>query len=280
MMGVLGELFDGGLRHLGAGNSERDAWLKAFAKLNDLQGPWVSANGLVPPELTTQPADAKELARSRFGYKLFGVKDDADLVNPLLERTLKLYEDTALRKGLAQRYGVETAKLPPVKQRRSSDGKVLLHTYELALPAALLDPSKSKSDAAAATGTVSVLLTTARVAPWTWLGISSYDKLVEQKLRSVYDPSARKETLATRPGLESLKSERVAGGGFFTLAELIASYPLDPGQSPTALLSALPNAGQTPLVFVGRTAPEGPTASATVTLPKSVFQDLGAALFR
>jgi hypothetical protein len=280
MARVIGELLDGGLRHLGAGNAERDAWLKAVTKLNDLQGPWVSANGMVPPELMAKPADAKELARARLGYKLFGVKDGADLVNPLLERTLKLYEDKALRKGLSQRYGVDAASLPRVQQRRSTQGKVALRTYELALPAALLDEGKGKAAGVAPTGTVNVLITTARVADWTWLGISSYEKLLDEKLRGLYDPSARKATLETRPGLEVLKSERVAGGGFLTLAEIVASYPFDEDESPSALLATLPNAGQTPLIFLARTAPEGPKASVNLTLPKAMFQDVGAALFR
>jgi hypothetical protein len=123
-------------------------------------------------------------------------------------------------------------------------------------------------------------LSTARSAPWTWIGISSYDKLLEEKLRGLYDPSARKATLATRPGLEVLKTERVSGGGFMTLAELISAYPLDENESPAALLASLPNAGQTPMIMLGRTSPTGPQASANLSVPKAVFQDLGAVLFR
>jgi hypothetical protein len=301
IMRVVGELLDGGLKHLGAGKAEREGWIKAYSRLNELTGPWVSANGMVPPELQAKPLagkspdskspdskslDEKEQARVRLGYKLIGVKDEGDIVNPLLERTVKLYEDPTLRKSLAQRYGVDAAKLPQVKQRRSTQaipgqGATTLRTYELILPAALLDEGKLKSpDAPPPSGTVSVLVTSARSAPWTWVGISSYDKLLEEKLRSVYDPSARKATLATRPGLEPLRSERVAVGGFMTLAEIIASYPLDEQQSPTALLAALPNLGQTPMLFFGRTTPDGPKGSAALNLPKAVFQDLGAILLR
>jgi hypothetical protein len=293
---VVGELLDGGLKHLGAGKAEREGWIKAYSRVSELTGPWVSANGMVPPELQAKPVqgkspeskplDQKEQARVRLGYKLFGVKDDGDIVNPLLERTVKLYEDPTLRKSLAQRYGVDAAKLPQVKQRHTTQaipgqGTTTLRTYELILPAALLDEAKPKSaDAPPPSGTVSVLVTSARSAPWTWVGISSYDKLLEEKLRSVYDPGARKATLATRPGLEPLRSERVAAGGFLTLAEFIASYPMAEQQSPTALLAALPNAGQTPMLFFGRTAPEGPKGSAALNLPKAVFQDLGAVLLR
>lgn len=278
---VLGELFDGGLRHLGASKAEREAWVKAYGKLNDVRGPMVSANGMVPPELLAKPLDDKERARARLGYKLIGVQDEGDVLTPLLERTVKLYEDPALRKSLAQRYGVDAAKLPQVKQRRSTQGTTTLRTYELMLPAALLDEARAKSpEGPPSAGTVSVLITSARSAPWTWIGISSYDKLLEEKLRSMYDPSARKATLSARPGLESIKTERVAVGGFLTLAEVIASYPFDEEQAPGAVLATLPNAGQTPLQFFGRTTPEGPKASGQLNLPKAVFQDLGAALLR
>lgn len=292
---VVGELLDGGLKHLGAGKAEREGWIKAYARVSELAGPWVSANGMVPAELQAKPLDGKpidekERARARLGYKLFGVKDEGDIVGPLLERTVKLYEDPTLRKSLAQRYGVDAAKLPLVKQRRSTQtipgqGPTTLRTYELILPAALLDEARAKSpdaaaNAAPATGTVSVLVTSARSAPWTWVGISSYEKLLEEKLRSVYDPGARKATLATRAGLEPLRTERVAAGGFLTLAEIIASYPLDEQQAPGALLTALPNQGQTPMLFFARTTPEGPKASAALNLPKAVFQDLGAVLLR
>ncbi|MET0411255.1 MAG: hypothetical protein ABW217_08155 [Polyangiaceae bacterium] len=291
IMRVVGELLDGGLKHLGAGKAEREGWIKAYSRASELTGPWVSANGMVPPELQAKPLadkslDEKEQARVRLGYKLFGVKDDGDSVNPLLERTVKLYEDPTLRKSLAQRYGVDAAKLPQVKQRRTTQaipgqGTTTLRTYELILPAALLDEAKPKSpDAPPATGTVSVLVTSARSAPWTWVGISSYDKLLEEKLRSVYDPGARKATLATRPGLEPLRSEPAAVAGFMTLAEIVASYPLDEQQSPAALLAALPNLGQTPMLLFGRTTPDGPKASAALNLPKAVFQDLGAVLLR
>jgi hypothetical protein len=278
---VVGELLDGGLKHLGAGKAEREGWIKAYSRVNELAGPWVSANGMVPPELQGKPLDDKERARVRLGYKLFGVKDDGDIVSPLLERTVKLYEDPALRKSLAQRYGVDAAKLPQVKQRRAMQGATTLRTYELILPAALLDEAKHRApDAPPPSGTVSVLVTSARSAPWTWVGISSYDKLLEEKLRSVYDPGARKATLATRTGLEPLRTERVAAGGFLTLAEFVASYPLDEQQSPAALLAALPNVGQTPMLFFGRTSPDGPKGSAELNLPKAVFQDLGAVLLR
>jgi hypothetical protein len=278
---VVGELLDGGLRHLGASKTEREAWVKAYGKLNDVRGPFVSANGLIPAELLAKQPDDKERARARLGYKLIGIQDEADAISPLLERTLKLYEDPTLRKNLSQRYGVDSAKLPQVKQRRSTQGSTALRTYELVVPAALLDEAKHRApDAPPPTGTVSVFITSARSAPWTWIGISSYEKLLEEKLRSVYDPAARKATLASRTGLEPLKTERVAAGGFLTLAEVVASYPFDDEQSPTAVLASLPNVGQTPMQFFARTTPEGPKAGGQLNLPKAVFQDLGAVLLR
>jgi hypothetical protein len=281
------ELSDAALRYIGANAAERDAWVGILNKLNQLEGPWVSARGAVPQEMMQKPVDARELARLRMGYQLLGVKDDADLVGPLLERSLRLYNDAALRKGLSQRYGVEAAKLPKVTEKRSTQGKASVRTYEIAVPAQLYDvsvPGASGGGAAPAQGKaaapIPLLLVCVHAAPWTWIGISSYDKLLDQKLRPLYDASARGATLQGRTGLDKLKTERANWAGFVSFGELATAYPVEENDTAWELLASLPNHGETPVVFQGNTSTEGPRADLTFNFPKGVFQDLGALIFR
>lgn len=269
------ELAGGTLRQLDASNAAREGWLKAFGKLRELAGPWVSANGMAAPEGSAP--DAREHARARFGYKIFGVEDKGDVVTPLIEQSLALYEDAGLRRGLTQRFGIEAASLPKVQQRRATLGKATRRTYELALPVRLLDDEASGELAA---GTIPLTIVTLRNAPWTWIGLSSYEGLLEQRLTAVHDPRTGAPTLEGRAGLDALKTVRASAAGFLTLAELLATYPLSDDEPPSALLATLPERGRTPMPFFGTTEQQGPKAKLSLEVPRATLRDVGAALFR
>jgi hypothetical protein len=98
-------------------------------------------------------------------------------------------------------------------------------------------------------------------------------------------------TLATRPGLDPLKTGRLMGGGFITLApvtKLATSVvstvsTLAPGGMPpqvneiVRLLQSLPHRGETPIFFMSEAAGgSAPRSSLTFSLPKAAMEDIGA----
>lgn len=278
---VLERLFESGLGHLGASANVKRAWPAAFKQAMDVSGPVVSARGKIPKEALPATLDAREELRAELGYAVIGVEDPDSRYGAWFQKTLELYEDGALRKSLAAKYGLDPAKLPKAQAKKGPARLAEAKTIELALPAELfaealaekgVDPKKLAP--------IPVVLISCREGKYTWFGLASYGSVLEQKLSAVLNASAPEGSLATRAGLERLRQESSNVAGFQTLAGL-ASGPSFGDRSLAEHLTPFAD-NQVPMLIRGRglnsgSAGPGPTGSFQLRVPASLFRDIAMA---
>jgi hypothetical protein len=273
---MLSRLSESGLAHLGASRGVQHAWPAALRAALGVRGPIVSARGEIPKELLSQKNDAREELRSAFGYTVIGVDDPDKRVAALLAQTLELYQDGPLRKSLAQKYGLDAAKLPKVQSKkgpaRLSDSK----SYELALPAAVFAEAFADTGIdPAGLAPIPIVIVAGREGQVSWFGISSYGSLLDQKLNAVLSSSGAGSSLAGRAGLEPLRSDPGNAAGFWTLAGLAAAHSF--GKSELGTLLAPLESNQVPIVgrALGRNA--GPSGLLEAHVPAQLFRDIALA---
>jgi len=272
---ILERLAQSGLGQLGASAATRRDWPLALREALSVTGPMVSARGGVPARLMPGTPDARDKLRASFGYLLLGVDDEANRVVELLERSLKLYEDTALRKGLSQRYGLSSSKLPKVQSKKGPARLPESRVYEISLPPTVYaDMVGEKIDKAQLGNTpLPLVLVSCRAGQRTWIAVSSYTALNEELLSGALAPSGPEATLASRAGLESLRQDRSNMAGFWTLAGL------EQGAGGRAgLKKLLASLGTSDVPIVGRAHGHaaGPHGEVEIHVPSKLFRDLAS----
>jgi len=274
---LLTRLFESGLAHLGASRSAQRSWPAAFRAAFDVSGPMVSASGDVPKQLLPEKRDAREELRAAFGYTVFGVEDPERRVAALLEQTFELYGDAPLRKSLAQKYGLDLAKLPKAQSKKGPARLAQSRIYEVTLPAALFSEMLAdKAVDSSKLAPIPFVIATCREGAVSWFGMSSYGPVVEQMLGTLVTASGSAESLASRTGLERLRSDRGNAAGFATLAGFAAGPGGAQGEI-GALLAPLAD-NRVPIVgrFLGRAA--GPSGMLEVHVPAQLFRDVAFAV--
>jgi len=278
---VLERLFESGLGHLGASANVKRAWPAAFDQAMGVRGPVVSARGSVPKEALPASLDAREQLRSELGYAVVGVEDPDNRYSAWFQRTLELYEDGALRKSLAAKYGLDPAKLPKAQIKKGPARLAEAKTYEVALPAALFSDAFEKKGVDPKTlAPIPIVLTSCRDGQYTWIGLSSYGSVLEQKLTAVLTASGPEGSLATRPGLERLRQEKSSVAGFQTLAGLASGPSFGESEFESALTPFADN--QVPILLRARGMTSGPggpgpTGSFQLRVPATLFRDIAMA---
>jgi hypothetical protein len=273
---VLERLFQSGLGHLGASPGIQRSWSAAFKQAMDVRGPIVSARGSVPKESLPATLDAREELRSAFGYTVIGVDDPDSRYPAWFEQTLKLYEDTALRKSLSAKYGLDASKLPKAQSKKGPARLPGSRTYELSVPAALFaEAFEEKGVDVTKLAPIPIVIVTCRDAGYSWFAVSSYGGVLEQKLATVIAKAGPEGALEGRAGLERLRRDRGNAAGFWTLAG-IASGPEFASSDLGKLLAPVAQ-NQVPIVgrAIGQSA--GPSGLLQVHVPAQLFRDIAMA---
>jgi hypothetical protein len=257
------------------------AWPAAFKQAMDVHGPVVSARGNIPKEALPAALDAREQLRAELGYAVIGVEDPDNRYGAWFQKTLELYEDSALRKSLAAKYGLDPTKLPKAQAKKGPARLGDAKTYELGLPAALFSEALGEKGVDPKTlAPIPIVLISCREGKYTWFGLSSYGSVLEQKLSAVLTASAPEGSLATRAGLERLRRENSNVAGFQTLAGL-ASGPAFGDRTLSTHLAAFAD-NQVPMLIRARglnagAAGPGPTGSFQLRVPAALFRDIAMA---
>ena len=266
-----------GLNQLGASAAVQKDWPQALREALSSAGPSVSARGDVPARLVAPTPDEKEQLRAGAGYLIIGAEDEGNRYGALLERSLKLYEDSALRKGLSQRYGLSTSKLPKVQSKKGPARLPESHVYSVDIPAATFaslsgEKKLERSDGKPASGTVPIVILTCREGQRTWIAASSYAAWNEELLAGVLSSSGPEATLARRAGLEPLRQERANLAGFWTLTGL------EQGWRRPELKKLLASLGSSDVPLIGRAIGHaaGPNGELELHVPAQVFRDMAA----
>lgn len=274
-LALLERLAQNGLGQLGASAAVQKAWPQAFHQMMGAAGTMVSAQGEVPARLLSASPDAREQLRARAGYMLLGIEDEGKLVGSFLERTLEAYQDTALRKGLSQRYGVKADQLPKVTSKKGPARLPESRVYEVNLPASALAKLYDLHDDESTrklSGNVPLVLMTCRDGARTWVAFSSYAALAEERLAGVLAPAGSEAMLERRAGLESLRSERANLAGFWTINGIKQRM-----QTPK-LEQALRSLGDStvPIIMRANGHAQGPSGEIELHVPSQVFRDVAA----
>jgi hypothetical protein len=241
--------------------------------------PAVTAHGPVPERMLGNAADGREKLRASIGYTLIGLDDEANSYTGLLERTQRLYEDAGLRKGLAKQFGLDPGKLPKLQTKRGPSRLPDSRIYQLDLPSALYIPALGKDSKDADPKRLSplpIVLVTCREGQRTWIAISSYSQLAEDRLAGVLSAAASEATLAHRSGLEPLQRDRSLIAGFWTLSGLGSGVSFGKGGPKKFFASLGPS--DVPILLRTRSQTRGPSGEAEVDIPARVFRDAAAHL--
>lgn len=272
---VVERLAQSGLGQLGASPPMRRDWPLALREALSVTGPIVSGRGGVPARLLPAAPEARDKLRASFGYLLLGIDDEANRYSELLERSFKLYEDPALRKGLSQRYGLNSSQLPKLQSKKGPAKLPESRVYELSLPpAAYADLVGEKVDRAQlGSAPIAVVLLSCRAGQRTWIAVSSYAALNEELLSAALAPSGPEATLASRAGLELLHRERSNAGAFWTLTGLEQG-----SWGRAGLKKVLASLGTSDVPIVGRAHAHaaGPHGELELHVPSQLFRDVAS----
>jgi hypothetical protein len=120
----------------------------------------------------------------------------------------------------------------------------------------------------------------------TWIAFGQNPDALVKRLLSVKTGAPDADTLATRPGLEALRTGKLMGGGFLTIApvtKMATALAMGPGGMPpqvneiVRMLQALPHRGETPIFFTSEaTGGDAPRSSVSFSVPKAAMEDIGA----
>ncbi len=319
---ALRSMLVGGMKKFGVGSDDdRKALADLIALPLGKDVNTVSASGRsdpaapAPGKAGAKPAPGKAGAPNHFsavlgnlGWNVVGFDDGADAITKQLKDIVAVYNRKGLQTPLKKALGDDAAYLPTVKivPAPATLGKgALAIEVKLELPD---DAVKSEEVAGPRGGkgkpakpakptkvtktpvTFHLLLLTEGKAAWFGFG-TNRDDVVKHLLMSK-SGSPDSDTIASRPGLEPLKSGKNLGGGFMTLNTFLKAFEgglnaglsakqSGPGDGELAVIkqviSQIPNKGETPIFLTTTTtAGAAPRTELKVEMSKGSFEDIGS----
>lgn len=293
----------GGMKKLAIGSDDdRKALADLIALPLSKDTNTVSASGYstpVAPKAGAAPAQGRGPAArladaiGNLGWYVMGFDDGADALAKQLKDFVAVYNRKGLRAPLKKELGKDDAYLPTVKVvaapaslgRGAFDIEVKFDLpnddTSSGAPGVKAKPAKN----ARTTLTFHLLLLVDGKGAWVGFG-GNRDEVVKHLLMSKSGaPDA--ETIASRPGLEPLKSGKSLSAGFFTLNSVLKAVENGLGSEmaskPTEftemkrVMSQIPNKGDTPIFFT-TTAAAGaaPRVEMKLEMTKGAFEDIGS----
>lgn len=250
-----------------------------------------------PPGQKAKPQQVFDgLLDAMIGWSLVGVEDEATAHVKWLKDFVAAYNRAAVQARLKKELGDEAKFLPTVKAVTAPTklGKgsfaIELAIKDIPLPDSMAD-GNNKGKKATVRAVAHVLLMPDGKRTWFAIGVNR-DELVK-RLLSVKADAADAATIATRPGLEPLRTAKLTSGGFLTVASFTRSFGSSLGylgnivqggmpsdaQKLATVLGALPHKGETPILLTSTVTGTSPVrAQLTFSLPKDAVEDVTAAL--
>jgi len=283
----LGELLDAFLDAEKVPASLRNQSSKTLEGMFDLDTNVVRANG----SLSDTPNDPLLAAEYRFfGWQISEMNGEPKPVLAVFDGLSAVLGSRDLAKILKQKADVD----PKLWPKFSSHGVTLkgfkpgAKAYKIELSRQLLQkladtstPSLRDVGAALAlpsgkgkaVSSVPVSFVVASDGDHTFVGASPDEKAILKRLESLKDPKS--PTLRGRADLEGLKLPH-ASAGFATLRRFESLFPASAkGSDAGAMLNALPQHGDTPILLTSDVAADGPEVTVTANVPRAAISDLG-----
>jgi hypothetical protein len=290
---TLRTLVDGGLTKLGVGTA---ADRKALADLiatplgkdtSTVQATGHTAPAALPPKATPQQ-QANAMLEAVLGWSVVGVDEGPAAITKYLKDAAAVYNRRSLLATLKSKLGEDAKYLPTVKSVAAPKG---LGAGALDVEIKIADLPASSLPANADPGvkgkiSVSMHLLVMGDGETTWIAFgANRDELVKRLLAA--KAGAADATLASRAGLEALKSGKLMSGGFMTIGSVTSSLPRILENAPAEAAEArkladaigrLPNRGSTPILMTGTVGVERDAARTDfqVNVSPGALQDIGA----
>jgi hypothetical protein len=278
IISTLSELLRGAAEHFGAKTPAVDALVDAYQQAALSPAVLVYASG--PTEL-----DAQDPLSNLVGFHLIGVEGDDGHYQALVEQAIKVLNDPKLRKLAEQQLDEKVRHLPQVKKVTSRTAPKGAKGFELRLSSKdlekLVPNGATELKETLGKEPLVVQLWMVQQNKRTWFALGG--QTTSQKLAQVLAGSGD-QSLATRAGLEPLRTEPASSAGFLTLAAYASSVEAlgkaDPNVKISArdVLLAMPAHGQTPILYGSRAMAVGPSLKFHARMPKAALQDLTAAV--
>jgi hypothetical protein len=297
---------------LDQGNVGKPADRKALADLlSPLTGKdtsSVSARGHAAPPApaaksatSSPPAGAKPSPLSEIeaalagwiGWNLVGLDEPPAATIKYLKDLVAAYNRPALLGELRKQLGKDGARLLPAVKTVAAPKE--LGKSALALEMAFKDlpapDAAAKPDAKPRTVSLTLHLLVMGEDNATWIAVGKDREALLKQLAVVKAGAPDANTLAARPGLESLKAGKLSTGGFMTLAPLTRAFEnglnvaagagaksMPPEvQRLAGTLASLPHKGEGLILFtIQAEGGKAPRAEITLNLTKPAIEDLGA----
>ncbi len=288
----------GGLARGALADADASAIEAVFAKFPLTDGKVVvSASGSGgPPKArvikkktpTEVVAAARELIQSTVGWHVIGYEGKADELTAFLREATATFNRKTIQDRIKKELRGETPKLPTARFGAFGGGGSAL-TIGIPLDSkrswhSVPSPDGEFSDHPAGKPVTGMADVTVAVVPdgaRTWLLIGADATVLRKRLAEVKAPKPD-QTLATRDGLELLKTAKVSSASFATLepAMLAAQRTLGrrgKDEKVKQMLDGLPNHGRTPLIALGTsTGGASPSMTVEMLVQKGTFDDLAA----
>ncbi len=239
-------------------------------------------------EAAQQKIDA--MLDSYVGWHLTGVDEAPAATVKYLKDFVAVYNRRSLLQPLRDELGDDAKFLPTVKTvpppAQLGAGALDVEIKVSNIPADEFDKAFGGSGAKGKTLSVAVHMLVMGDGGTTWIAIGTNRDSLVKRLLSVKNGAPESATLATRSGLEPLKSTAPWTGGFFTIAAVTASLKSSMEMMPAGgsearemadALSKMPNGGLTPMILTGTVSSGSPVVSQTsFNVPRGTMEDIAA----
>jgi hypothetical protein len=231
-----------------------------------------------------------------FGWSVLGFDEGPDAIAKWLKDLVAVYGRRGLLDPLKKELGSDARFLPTIRLvgAPAALGKGSLDVeikFDIAPEKpALLPKGTQKPPAATKPERVAVSLHILLMPDGknTWVAFGANREELVKHLLMTRSTSPESDSLASRPGLEALRSGKNMSGGFFSLSSFTKAAEVGmrgPAGAMTGLgelanlLSRMPNKGETPIFFAGTlTAGGAPRSEVTLRVSKGSIEDLGMLL--
>lgn len=283
---TLAELLDGWLEHERVPRKVRDDLVDLVEEAFKTEGASAYASGSLPFVAGGKSdADmARQAARATVGWHVMAIQDKPETYKKYLGNVVRSYNDPQFRKLLETRLHVKPKELPKLATRGARGLPAGSTVYELSIPPELFDggPPPAGVRKPPPGKPIAFVLVVVPQGQTTWLGLSADEKVLTEKLNLALKGAAEK-SLASRPGLASLKTTSAVSGGFFSIASFLGGmqtwFARGDGGDPEQIFAAMPHRGRTAITHLAVVKREGKgvTAQWKIQIPKGVIEDAAAA---
>lgn len=291
---TLSNLLDGWLTHEGVKPADRQAFVELLSDRYATDAATVAASGpydakaraaILGNEKSPRALAAKQTIVGS-GWQLIGIDEPADKWTGALRKLVAAYQSPAVQKQVRRGFDALDIEAPAPQVKLTNASKELPQgSLELALTF-FPDASSGKKTGAS----VQLFAILMPDAGRTWLAVGGDRASLVERLRVVQASAPESATLASRKGLEKLKSGSFTSAGFVTVSGMMHSMQGSAAEvlakagigdiDLNRVMTGIPHGGLTPIVFEGSVQREGASSvwSTEMVAPKGAIEDVVAAV--